>query len=91
MGLIDVRNDNVGKLLRVFPAPDSPLVFGRFFDTLYLRYDERYVYSAPDLSSRTRRTEWSSDSPAFDSPLASSLDYEIRLAENREDHRPTAS
>ena len=82
MGLIDVGNDNIGQPLRVFPPPDSPLILERFFDTLYLRYDERFVYSAPDLSSKTRRSEWSSDSPALDSPLASSLDYEIRLAEN---------
>ena len=81
MGLIDVRNGNVGQPLSDFPPPDSPLLLEQFFDTLYLRYDERYVYSAPDLRSRTRRSEWSSDSPALDSPLASSMDYEIRLAE----------
>ena len=81
MGLIDVRNDNVGQPLPFFPPADSPLILEQFFDTLYLRYDERFVYSAPDLSSRTRRSEWSSDSPACDSPLASSMDYEIRLAE----------
>ena len=79
MGLIDVRNHKVGQPLSDFPPPDSPLLLERFFDTLYQRYDERYVYSAPDLSSRTRRSEWSSASPAFDSPLASSMDYEIRL------------
>jgi len=79
MALIDVRNRNVGQPLSDFPPPDSPLLLSRFFDTLYLRYDERYVYSAPDLSSRTRRSEWSSASSAFDSPLASSMDYEIRL------------
>ena len=91
MGLIDVRNDNVGQPLPVFPPPHSPLILERFFDTLYRRHDERYVYSAPDLSSRTRRMEWSPDSPAFTSPLASSLDYETRMAENREDRRSTAS
>ena len=80
MGLIDVLASNLGQPLEVFPPPDSPLVFERFFDTLYRRYDERYVYSAPDLSARTRRIEWSPDSPAFVSPLTSSMDYEIRLA-----------
>jgi hypothetical protein len=84
MGLIDVGNDNIGQPLRVFPPPDSPLILERFFDTLYLRYDERFVYSAPDLSSKTRRSEWSADSPAFDYPLASSMDYEFRLAEEPE-------
>ena len=52
----------------------------RFFETLYLRYDERYVYSAPDLKSKTRRIEWSPESPALESDISSTLDYEIRLA-----------
>ena len=42
------------------------------------------MYSAPDLSSKTRRSEWSADSPAFDYPRASSMDYEFRLAEEPE-------
>ena len=84
MGLIDVCNDNVGQPLTFFPPPESPLILERFFDSLYLRYDERFVYSAPDLSSKTRRSEWSADSPAFDYPLASSMDYEFRLAEEPE-------
>ena len=81
MGLINVDTHHVGQLLPDYPPPGSPLVFDRFFDSLYLRYDERYVYSAPDLRSRTRRIEWSPDSPALASPLVSSMDYEIRLAE----------
>jgi len=81
MGLVDVESDHVGQLLQGYPAPDSPLVFDRFFDDLYSRYDERYVYSAPDLSSRTRRIEWSSDSPALLSSVARSMDYEIRVAD----------
>ena len=80
MGLIDVVVDNVGQRLPDYPHSDSPLVFERFFETLYLRYDERYVYSAPDLSSKTRRMEWSPDSPALASSVSSSMDYEIRLA-----------
>ena len=80
MGLIGVHADNVGQRLPDYPHSDSPLVFERFFETLYLRYDERYVYSAPDLSSRTRRMEWSPDSPALASSVAPSMDYEIRLA-----------
>ena len=84
MGLIDVRNDDVGQPLPDFPPPNSPLLLERFFDTLYLRYDERYVYSAPDLASRTRRSEWSSDSPAFASAPASSMDCGIRMAESPE-------
>lgn len=80
MGLVDVESDHVGQLLPGYPPPSSPLIFDRFFDAIYLRYDERYVYSAPDLSSRTRRIEWSPDSPALVSSVASSMDYEIRLA-----------
>lgn len=80
MGLINVDTGLVGQLLPDFPPPESPLFFERFFDSIYLRYDERYVYSAPDLSSRTRRIEWSSDSPALVSSVASSMDYEFRLA-----------
>ena len=80
MGLVDVDSDHVGELLPGYPPSSSPLVFDRFFDDLYSRYDERYVYSAPDLSSKTRRIEWSSDSPALVSSVASSMDYEVRLA-----------
>lgn len=80
ISMIGVDVDNVGQRLPDYPPSDSPLVFERFFETLYLRYDERYVYSAPDLSSKTRRMEWSADSPALASSVASSMDYEIRLA-----------
>ena len=80
MGLVEVESDQMGQLQPGYPPSDSPLIFDRFFDDLYSRYDERYVYSAPDLSSRTRRIEWSSDSPALVSSLASSMDYESRLA-----------
>ena len=34
MGLIDVRNDNVGQPLTFFPPPESPLILERFFDSL---------------------------------------------------------
>jgi hypothetical protein len=64
---------------------DSPLRIERFFEALYLRYDERYVYSAPDLKTVTRRHEWSPDSPLFDKARAATLpvttlDYEYRIA-----------
>ena len=59
-----------GAVLANYPEDSSPLRFERFFETLYLRYDERFVTSAPDLASRTRRLEWAADSPAFsDLPL----------------------
>lgn len=64
-------------LLARYPEETSPLRFERFFETLYLRYDERFVTSAPDLVSRTRRLEWASDSPAF---ADLQIDYEPRAA-----------
>ena len=78
LALIDTRNGAVGNLLPEFPPPDSPLRLEYFFETLYRRYDERYVYSAPDLKSKTRRLEWSPDSPALESDLCNRLEYEIR-------------
>ena len=80
LAMIDMRNDSIGRPLPGFPPPDSPVRIERFFETLYLRYDERYVYSAPDLASKTRRIEWSPESPALESDVGSTLDYEIRIA-----------
>ena len=80
LAMIDMREDSIGRLLPGFPPPDSPVRIERFFETLYLRYDERYVYSAPDLKSKTRRIEWSPESPALESDISSTLDYEIRFA-----------
>lgn len=78
VGLVDMSEAAIGGLLERYPDEHSPLRLERFFDTLYLRYDERYVYSAPDLRRLTGRQEWSPDSPAF-ADLAD-LDYEPRLA-----------
>ena len=80
LALIDTRDSAIGQPLSKFPSPDSPLRLERFFETLYLRYDERYVYSAPDLKSKTRRLEWSPNSPALESDISNRLDYEIRLS-----------
>jgi hypothetical protein len=53
----------------------------RFFSTLYARYDERFVFSAPVLGKVTRRLEWSPASPVFSlSGIAATLDYDARLA-----------
>ena len=68
-------------LLVGYPVEDSPLRIERFLDTQYLRYDERFVTSAPDLSAVTRRLEWAADSPALQ---MSSLDYEARILEASE-------
>jgi hypothetical protein len=78
---------NAGQVLDTYPSTESPLRLERFFETLYLRYDERYVYSAPDLKSITRRREWSPASPLFDPVMAASLPvkalgFDARIAVN---------
>ena len=78
LALINTRDGAVGRALPEFPPSDSPLRLENFFETLYRRYDERYVYSAPDLKSKTRRLGWSSESPALESDICNRLDYEIR-------------
>lgn len=50
------------------------------FETLYRRYDERYVYSAPALTAVTKRVEWEAESPAFANEAGPTLDYSVRLA-----------
>jgi hypothetical protein len=50
LALTDPAGLMPGIVLDSYPAAESPLRVERFFETLYLRYDERYVYSAPDLS-----------------------------------------
>ena len=65
MGLVEMKSDAKGALLGDYPHYESVLRIEKFFATLYLRYDERFVTSAPDLASKTRRLEWSSDSPAL--------------------------
>jgi hypothetical protein len=84
--LVDPAGPPAGQVLASYPTADSPLRVEQFFDTLYMRYDERYVYSAPDLKSVTRRREWSPESPAltrdhFSTTFpASTFDYQPRIA-----------
>jgi hypothetical protein len=75
--MVEMEVATRGALLADYPDPSSPLRFERFFETLYLRYDERFVTGAPDLASRTRRLEWAADSPAFEDLK---IDYEPRIA-----------
>lgn len=72
LGMVEMNRAGRGELLDSYPAEDSPLRLERFFATLYLRYDERFVTSAPDLSAVTRRLEWTVDSPALN---LASADY----------------
>lgn len=66
LALVDPSSAEPGQVLASYPSQDSPLRIERFFQNLYLRYDERYVYSAPDLKSVTRRREWAPDAAVFD-------------------------
>jgi hypothetical protein len=82
--LIEPAGANAVQVLANYPIADSPLRLEHFFETLCLRHDERYVYSAPDLKSATRRREWSPNSPVFDTTLAATfpvgaLDYQPRI------------
>ena len=87
LALIGTHDGAVGSPLPEFSPPDSPLRLEHFFETLYRRYDERYVYSAPDLKARTRRLEWSPESPALESDTRNRLDYEIRHCDSRQASR----
>lgn len=64
-GLVEMHGDHMGELIESFPAGDSPLHLKGYFDTLYARYDERFVVSAPDLAKVTRRLEWDPLSPGL--------------------------
>ncbi|WP_286299111.1 hypothetical protein [Aminobacter sp. SS-2016] len=77
-GLVEMHGARRNNLLDSFPQETSSLHLEGFFNTLYARYDERYVVSAPDLATVTRRLEWHPLSPAFSLP---DLDYPPRLAE----------
>jgi hypothetical protein len=87
LALIEPKGEQAGAVLPVFPPSDSPLRFDRFFDTLYQRYEERFVYGAPLLAGITRRMEWSRESPIFrreerESESWPELDFDPRLAPN---------
>jgi hypothetical protein len=81
LAMIEMADADLGALLPNYPAEDSPLRLEQFFEMLYLRYDERYVYSAPDLKSVTHRLEWAPDSSAlihfYDEKL---VDFPIRVS-----------
>lgn len=76
LGLVDMEQSARGALVAAYPSDESPLHVERFFSTLYLRYDERFVTSAPDIASVTRRAEWSAGSVTLDD--LPGLDYEVR-------------
>lgn len=77
LAMVEMESSAIGALLADYPEADSELRLERFFETLLLRYDERFVTSAPDLANSTRRLSWHPDSPAFQEIQ---LDYEARIA-----------
>ncbi len=86
LAMTEPQGATAGDLLHNFPPLDSPLRIEKFFQTMYLRYEERYLFGAPDLKSVTKRLEWADGSPALQSAALGdepfpSLDYEVRLAQ----------
>jgi hypothetical protein len=77
LGMVEMDAASMGALLANYPEEESPLRLERFFETLFLRYDERFVTSAPDLAAKTRRLTWAPDSPAL---AGLDVDYEGRVA-----------
>ncbi|CAG9270585.1 conserved hypothetical protein [Burkholderia cepacia] len=82
--LTEAEGEHAGLAMTSFPPEGSPLRFGEFFQTLYLRYEERFLIGAPDLKSVTRRLEWDPESPAFsqlaiDSNSIPTLDFTPRV------------
>lgn len=75
-GLVEMHGERRSSLFHSFPTTDSLLNLTGFFDTLYARYDERFVVSAPDLSRVTRRYSWDPASPGLQ---LEGLDYEPRV------------
>ncbi|MEJ8850186.1 hypothetical protein [Variovorax rhizosphaerae] len=87
LGLVQPTGTDVGEVLADFPQADSPIRIERFFQTIYARYEERYVLAAPALKSTTRRNEWSTASPLFAQNLQGldefpELNYEPRLTDD---------
>lgn len=85
VALIETTGVETGEVLAGFPPHDSPLRLEQFFQTLYLRYEERYLYGAPELRAITQRLAWSPASPVFSHTENKpsefpELDYDPRLA-----------
>lgn len=88
LSLLESRGPNAGELVDTFPPKDSPLRSQYFFNQIYRRYDERFVFAAPIFARRkvTPRIEWDAKSPLFDTDLGvevgdvPELDYEPRIS-----------
>lgn len=87
IAMIEPKGDQAGSVYPDYPPADSPLRLETFFETLYQRYEERFVYGAPLLADRgvTTRYEWAPESPVFTRASGASsewpeLDFAPRLA-----------
>lgn len=67
LGLIEPKGDRAGTVFPLFPPVDSSLRIETFFQTLYQRYEERFVYGAPLFAKQgiTPRLKWAATSPVF--------------------------
>ena len=83
LSLLETSGHDVGQTVDIYPPKDSPLRVECFFDTIYRRYDERFVFAAPILVARniTPRIEWDVKSPVFEKEFSEKpgLDYEPRI------------
>ena len=88
LSLLETSGSKIGTQVGTFPPAGSPLRPESFFQTIYRRYDERFVVAAPILATRriTPRIEWDPSSPLFSTDLQAKggdvprLDYEPRIA-----------
>ena len=64
-------------VMEEWPPAEGPLRCEQAFDRLYREYDQRYVFAAPKLASRTARVVWREDSPALQE--LTGLDYRARI------------
>ncbi|CAG1011460.1 hypothetical protein BURK2_04270 [Burkholderiales bacterium] len=71
--MVESGGERIGEVFNGFPPLDSPLRMDSFFQTLYLRYEERYLLGAPGLRSSTHRLAWAPESPIFSTIQASSI------------------
>ncbi len=80
LALVDT-GESPGRISADFPTLESGIRVDGFFSTLYARYDERFVFSAPVLGKVTRRLQWARTSPVFRTGgIAATIDYDPRLA-----------
>ena len=88
LSLLETSGPNIGERLDTYPPSDSPLRAERFFETIYRRYDERFVFAAPKFVTRnlTPRIAWDAMSPLFGKNLVleceeiPEIDYEPRFS-----------